>query len=155
MLDSRETATGTIDRVEVETYKVPTELPESDGTLQWDHTDISIVTVQAQGKQGMGYTFAGESAAALIHDVLGEASRVVHLQLDPLSLDVRAPVRNSCQLVSGRLSRAEKKDSLRFWKLCANVLVIELRLRQSECRIRSFPYSSGALSFALWLPRAR
>src|SRR6185312_202218 len=73
--------TGRIDRIEVETYKVPTELPESDGTLQWDHTDISIVTAHAQGQQGMGYTFAGLSAAALIHGVLDKVVK----GMDPMS----------------------------------------------------------------------
>lgn len=73
--------TGRVDRLEVESYKVPTETPESDGTLQWDHTSISIVTAHAQGRKGMGYTFAGQAAAALIHGALGEVVK----GMDPMS----------------------------------------------------------------------
>lgn len=79
MLNLKET--GRVDRLEVESYQVPTEIPESDGTLQWDHTDISIVTAYAEGRSGMGYTFAGQAAAALVHGVLGEVVK----GMDPMS----------------------------------------------------------------------
>lgn len=64
--------TGGVDRLDVETDNVPTEVRESDWTLQWDHTEISIVTACARGRHGVGYTFAGHAAAALVHGALGK-----------------------------------------------------------------------------------
>ncbi len=62
-----------IDRVDVSHYKIPTDFPESDGTLKWDHTSLTIVVVSAGGAQGVGYTYAGSETAALIHEVLAGA----------------------------------------------------------------------------------
>ena len=62
-----------INRVDVSHYKIPTDFPESDGTLKWDHTSLTIVVVSAGGAQGVGYTYAGSETAALIHEVLAGA----------------------------------------------------------------------------------
>jgi len=43
-----------IERVEVAAYTVPTDAPESDGTLEWDSTTIVIVHVHAEGEVGLG-----------------------------------------------------------------------------------------------------
>lgn len=63
-----------IDEVAVASYTIPTDAPESDGTLAWDRTTIVIATVRAGGLQGLGYTYANHATAALIHDVLREAA---------------------------------------------------------------------------------
>ena len=55
-----------IERVSVSVYRVPTETPESDGTLEWDATTMVLVRVTAAGQTGLGYTYASESAATLI-----------------------------------------------------------------------------------------
>lgn len=66
---------ASIDHIEVSHYKIPTDSPESDGTLQWDHTALSIVAVRADGEQGIGYTFAGSETASLINGVLAKTVR--------------------------------------------------------------------------------
>jgi len=55
-----------IERVEVAAYEVPTDAPESDGTLAWDSTTMVLVQVHAAGKTGIGYTYADPAAAAVI-----------------------------------------------------------------------------------------
>jgi L-alanine-DL-glutamate epimerase-like enolase superfamily enzyme len=55
-----------IESLAVRTYRVPTEQPESDGTLEWHHTDLVVVQVDGGGKQGLGWTYASPAAAALI-----------------------------------------------------------------------------------------
>ena len=60
-----------IDKVEVCAYTVPTDSPESDGTLEWDKTTIVIVETEAAGTRGLGYTYADTSTAKLVHDLLG------------------------------------------------------------------------------------
>jgi L-alanine-DL-glutamate epimerase-like enolase superfamily enzyme len=62
-----------IKRVSATSYSIATDTPESDGTLEWDHTTIVVVSVNAGDEQGIGYTYANEAAAALVHSVLEEA----------------------------------------------------------------------------------
>lgn len=59
-----------IDHLEVKTYTVPTDFPESDGTLDWDRTTLVMVLAGAGGKQGIGYTYADTATATLIHETL-------------------------------------------------------------------------------------
>ena len=59
-----------MERLTVATYNVPTDLPESDGTLEWDKTTLVLVQVAAAGKSGLGYTYANSATATLIHDTL-------------------------------------------------------------------------------------
>jgi len=60
-----------IDRVQVSAYTVPTDAPESDGTLDWSATTIVVVHASGGGKIGIGYTYSHRSAAELIRDTLG------------------------------------------------------------------------------------
>ena len=51
---------------------MPTDLPESDGTFQWDSTTIIIVEAEAGGERGVGYSYADAVAASLIRDKFAE-----------------------------------------------------------------------------------
>ena len=64
-----------IERVEASAYTVPTDAPESDGTLEWDSTTIVVAEVRAGDGTGLGYTYTHKAAAALISDKLAEAVR--------------------------------------------------------------------------------
>jgi L-alanine-DL-glutamate epimerase-like enolase superfamily enzyme len=70
---SRAGRDAVISRVAPSVYVVPTDSPESDGTLSWDHTTVVIAEVDAGGARGLGYTYADASAATLIRDVLADA----------------------------------------------------------------------------------
>jgi L-alanine-DL-glutamate epimerase-like enolase superfamily enzyme len=61
-----------IHRVEVSAYTIPTDFPESDGTLEWDRTTLVLVRAKAGGKQGLGYTYADTATAHLIQHVLAK-----------------------------------------------------------------------------------
>jgi L-alanine-DL-glutamate epimerase-like enolase superfamily enzyme len=56
-------------------YRVPTEQPESDGTLEWDAVTVVIAEVDAGGHTGLGYTYTDAAAAALITGTLADAVR--------------------------------------------------------------------------------
>lgn len=60
-----------IERVDVSAFRVPTDEPESDGTLTWDSTTLIVAHVTAGGLRGMGFTYADATAAHLIKDRLG------------------------------------------------------------------------------------
>jgi L-alanine-DL-glutamate epimerase-like enolase superfamily enzyme len=59
-----------VERIAVEVFVVPTDRPESDGTLAWDHTTIVAVHAHAGGEVGLGYTYADRATAFVVHDVL-------------------------------------------------------------------------------------
>lgn len=66
-------ASPPVEQLDVSVFTVPTDSPESDGTLKWDKTTMVLVEVHAGGHTGLGYTYADASAAKLIHGVLAEA----------------------------------------------------------------------------------
>jgi L-alanine-DL-glutamate epimerase-like enolase superfamily enzyme len=59
-----------IDAIEVQAYTIPTQSPESDGTLEWNATTLVYVEVQAGGQTGIGYTYADVATAKLIQTML-------------------------------------------------------------------------------------
>ena len=78
------TATGTaVEKLEVFARTVPTDQPESDGTLEWDSTTIVVVQAHADGTVGLGYTYTHEAAAKLIEDKLQDAVK----GRDPLDVE--------------------------------------------------------------------
>ena len=59
-----------VERLDVAVYTIPTDFPESDGTLSWTKTTMVLVRVAAAGASGIGYTYADEAVATLIHHTL-------------------------------------------------------------------------------------
>jgi L-alanine-DL-glutamate epimerase-like enolase superfamily enzyme len=55
-----------VESVEVAAYTIPTDAPESDGTLAWDSTTMVVVTVRAGGATGTGYSYADSSSATVV-----------------------------------------------------------------------------------------
>ncbi len=51
-------------------YTIPTDAPESDGTLEWSATTLVVANVEAGGRRGMGYSYADTATATLIRDKL-------------------------------------------------------------------------------------
>lgn len=65
-------AEAPIKAVRTAAYKIPTDAPESDGTLQWDSTTMVTVEIEAGGKTGFGYTYAHDAAGRIIDGKLAE-----------------------------------------------------------------------------------
>ncbi len=61
-----------IGELSVRAFEVPTDAPESDGTLEWSSTTLVLVELQAGGETGLGYSYTDASVAALIRDKLAE-----------------------------------------------------------------------------------
>lgn len=55
-----------IQALKVSAYTIPTDSPESDGTLEWDSTTLVLVELAAQNQTGLGYSYASAAAAAYI-----------------------------------------------------------------------------------------
>lgn len=59
-----------VDALRLCTYMIPTEEPESDGTMTWTATTVIVVEPEAAGVTGLGFTYGTGACAALIDDVL-------------------------------------------------------------------------------------
>jgi L-alanine-DL-glutamate epimerase-like enolase superfamily enzyme len=67
-----ETATveAPVEGLAVSAYEIPTDAPESDGTLKWESTTIVVVEARAGGRTGLGYTYGDVAVATLIDSKL-------------------------------------------------------------------------------------
>jgi hypothetical protein len=78
----RSSSSCPVDRVEAFARTIPTDAPESDGTLEWDSTTIVVVQAFAVGTVGLGYTYTHDAAVRLIEDKLAQAVRGVDVERD-------------------------------------------------------------------------
>ena len=58
--------------IEARAYTIPTDAPESDGTIAWDSTTIVIVEAHAADVRGLGYAYGHASAASLVAGTLAD-----------------------------------------------------------------------------------
>lgn len=63
---------GNVSAVRAAAYEIPTDQPESDGTLEWTSTVLVLVEADAGGRTGIGYTYAHKSAATLVTSLLSD-----------------------------------------------------------------------------------
>jgi L-alanine-DL-glutamate epimerase-like enolase superfamily enzyme len=135
----------TIDRVDVAAYKVPTDAPESDGTLEWRTTTAVVVHVHAGGERGLGYSYADAAAAHVIDGVLAGAVR----GRDPMAIPeiwtaMVGAVRNAGR--PGIASTAIAAVDVALWDLKARLLGIPLAALLGPAR-RGVPvYGSGGFT---------
>jgi L-alanine-DL-glutamate epimerase-like enolase superfamily enzyme len=53
-------------------YRIPTDFPESDGTLEWNSTTLVVVRAHAGNEIGVGYTYADTATASVVHNLLAD-----------------------------------------------------------------------------------
>src|SRR5579864_2477373 len=70
MSTAAKSASALVNRLAVTAATIPTDFPESDGTLAWDKTTIVIVEANCGSVSGLGYTYADLSTAILIETLL-------------------------------------------------------------------------------------
>lgn len=67
-----------VQSVQASAYRVPTEVPEADGTIAWESTTLVLVQVQSAGATGTGWSYGSASAAAVVEQVLAPLVRARH-----------------------------------------------------------------------------
>ncbi len=113
-----------IEGLEVATFRIPTDQPESDGTLDWNHTDVVTVKIRAGGHEGLGWTYASSAAASLIDGILRETiTKRSPTETEMLWQAMRHRLRNVG--VPGAGSMAMAAVDIALWDLVA-------KLRQSS-----------------------
>ena len=60
-------------RVTATAHRIPTPVPEGDGTLAWDSTTIVLVEAHADGLTGLGWTYADASVVDVVDGMLAPA----------------------------------------------------------------------------------
>src|SRR4051812_31205025 len=136
---------ATIESVDVNVYRVPSDFPEADGTLEWDATTMVVVKIKAGGKIGLGYSYASKATAELIREVL--LSHVIGADaLSPTAVwnqMVRA-IRNQGR--AGICSMAIAAVDTALWDLKAKLLNLPLVSFLGAVR-KSIPvYGSGGFT---------
>lgn len=134
-----------VSAVRAAAYRIPTEEPESDGTLEWDSTTMVVTWVSAAGDTGVGYTYAHQSAVGLIQDLLAPAIRNQSaLDTNKLWLDCRAAVRN--QGHSGLTACAVAAVDLALWDLKGRLLESSVLALLGSAREQVEVYGSGGIT---------
>src|SRR5207248_2216190 len=118
-------AEAAVERLDVHACTIPTDAPESDGTLEWDSTTIVIVQAHAGGHTGLGYTYTHDAAARLIEDKLAPAARGVVVETDL----------SSAWHEMGRLLRNVGRPGLGFMALSA----VDIALWDLKARVLGQP----------------
>lgn len=133
---------STVDRLEVTVCTVPTDTPESDGTLTWDSTTIVIVQAHGHGRTGLGFTYGPAGIASIID---GELAGVVCgrpiLDVPATWGAMRAAVRNFGGV--GPSAMAMSAVDIALWDLAARVLDLPLCTLLGRCHQRVPVYGSG------------
>ena len=134
-----------IERISIQSYTIPTDQPESDGTYEWDHTTIVIVTLAAGSQEGIGYTYANEETAALIqHSFRHTIKDADALAPQSLYMELWRKVRNLGR--PGICSMAISAVDCAAWDLKARLLGLPLVTLLGQVRRGATIYGSGGFT---------
>jgi L-alanine-DL-glutamate epimerase-like enolase superfamily enzyme len=67
-----------IENIVASCYTVPTETPESDGTLSWTETTLLLVEARAGGETGIGYSYADVATGKLVESLLSDVVKGIN-----------------------------------------------------------------------------
>jgi L-alanine-DL-glutamate epimerase-like enolase superfamily enzyme len=144
------TSTGTrtaapIERIEVSAFSVPTDAPESDGTLEWDKTTIVIVHITAGDVTGLGYTYADVSAGVVIEQLLaGIVTGRDALDVEARYVEMIESVRNVGR--AGVAATAIAAVDIALWDTKARLLDVPLVSLLGAARSAIPVYGSGGFT---------
>jgi L-alanine-DL-glutamate epimerase-like enolase superfamily enzyme len=134
-----------IEQVDVSAYTIPTDTPESDGTLAWDSTTLVLVQVRGGGRTGVGYTYAGPAAAAVVSGKLAGVveGRDAHTPAASWAAMQHA-VRNLGK--PGLVAEAVSAVDVALWDLHARLLDVPLTVAIGAVHDGTPVYGSGGFT---------
>ena len=138
-------AVSRIDRIDVTACTIPTDFPESDGTLEWHKTTIVVVEAKSAALSGVGYTYADVATAKLIDGLL----RGVVEGRDPMDVSgswiaMLQSIRNLGR--PGIASMAISAVDIALWDLKAKLLRLPLAKLLGSVRPGIPVYGSGGFT---------
>lgn len=126
-------------------YRIPTERPESDGTLQWDSTTLVLATVEGGGKKGVGYTYGHAVIAPYIHSALQAVVEGGNaLDIAGIWARMDGVVRNDGK--AGIAYQAISAVDVALWDLKAKLLDLPLAELLGRARTEVAAYASGGFT---------
>ncbi len=134
-----------IERLTVSAYEIPTDEPESDGTLEWDSTTLVLVEASGGGETGIGFTYSDVSAAKLIEGKLVDTVRGCDA-LSPQAAwaKMQSAVRNLGQQALPAM--AVSAVDIALWDLKAKLLGVALADLLGRYHARVPVYGSGGFT---------
>jgi L-alanine-DL-glutamate epimerase-like enolase superfamily enzyme len=137
--------TAPIAALAVDAFTIPTDAPESDGTIAWDATTLVLARVEAGGHRGLGYTYADSATAVLIRDklaplLLGRDAWSVNAR----RIDMVRAIRNLGR--PGICSMAISAVDTALWDLKARALGVALADLLGAARDSIPAYGSGGFT---------
>ncbi len=134
-----------IHELDVSAYTIPTDRPESDGTLKWDQTTMVLVRIIAEGQTGLGYTYAHAAAGRLIHDELASVVRGMNpFDIPACWQAMTGAVRNNGD--TGLCRMAISAVDCALWDLKAKLLDVPLVRLLGAVRDEVPAYGSGGFT---------
>ncbi|MGN6256477.1 MAG: enolase C-terminal domain-like protein [Solirubrobacterales bacterium] len=114
-----------VTEVRVRAFTVPTDEPESDGTLEWDSTTIVVVELEAEGECGLGYAYGDRSVAAFVDSMLRPVLQEADAMRPPAAwAAMQRAIRNAGQQGVGAM--AVSAADVALWDLKARLLGLPL-----------------------------
>ncbi len=139
------TPPAAISGVDAAVYVIPTDAPEADGTLAWDETVLVLVTVQAGGEEGTGWSYAAAAAASVVTDVLaGPIRGRSALDIAGASEAMARAVRNIGR--PGVAATAISAVDVALWDLKARLLGLSVTDLLGRAREHVTVYGSGGFT---------
>lgn len=134
-----------IGAVRARAYRIPTDRPEADGTLEWRATTLVLAEIEAGPVTGLGYSYTDASAARLIAGTLGEALHGQGLSDHPAMLaGMWRAVRNLGR--AGLAATAISALDIALWDARAKWLDLPLARLLGRARERVEIYGSGGFT---------
>jgi L-alanine-DL-glutamate epimerase-like enolase superfamily enzyme len=134
-----------IDNVFASAYKIPTETPESDGTIQWDSTTLVLVEIYAGDTIGTGYTYSDSTAATVINSTLKQIVENENcLNIPLLSKKLFSSIRNQGQCGIAAMAVSAVDNAL--WDLKAKLFNVPLCNLLGKSNERMLLYGSGGFT---------
>ncbi|HEX7366366.1 MAG TPA: enolase C-terminal domain-like protein [Pelobium sp.] len=134
-----------IQHLNATTYTIPTDLPESDGTLAWDSTTLVLIELEAGGKKAIGFTYANACLLPFIHHTL-KPLLIGKNPMDIASLmhSLTVAIRNEGN--SGLVARALSAIDVALWDLKAKILGLPLCKLLGMVKAEVAVYGSGGFT---------
>lgn len=134
-----------VERVDVSAYRIPTDAPESDGTLAWDATTLVLVEAHAAGVTGLGWTYASPAAAAVVSGSLAGLVTGADATTPAASwARMHAAVRNTGR--PGLVAEAISAVDVALWDLHARLAGLPLSIVLGAVREATPIYGSGGFT---------
>ena len=134
-----------IENLKVSSYKIPTDLPEADGTISWDSTTIILVEINAGGKSGVGYTYAHEAAGVVIEKTLKQivVGKNV-MNIEGITSALIKAIRNNGNVGIAMMAASAVDNAL--WDLKAKIFNVPLCVLLGQVKDEMLIYGSGGFT---------